>query len=506
MSQNNRRAFLENAIFFTGSIALHGCGSDTPKKLKTDTLAKDTPIPSPISSPLPDGLSEDHFQLHNPQPLALESKREMIGMSPITSTKRLFVRNNLPRPSDDIITNAHQWTLQVSGVLNPIVLSLPQLKQLGIETVTAVLQCSGNGRAFFTHEPSGSPWATGAAGCVQWTGVRVDDVLKACGGTLSSMNYLTATGGEPLPTDIPRNKAVVERSIPLKKALKDCILAWELNGEPIPISHGGPLRLIVPGYFGCNQIKYVKHIAATVEQSQAKIQQSGYRLRPIGEKGNHNQPSMWRMPVKSWVVDALKNPTNNTYIIHGIAFSGERGIQEVEYSTDTVVWKKAELYGPDLGPNAWRCFRINSDPNAPLLQIYTRAKDTLGEVQPKVRQENERGYGNNSWLDHGYIVQHSNQQDNIEQDNLITMTPEQKKKGKALFTEGASPSCGTCHTLQEAQSSGQIGPNLDQLQPTTIRVQRAVENGVGAMPSYGQQLSKEEIKTLADYVSHSTKP
>ena len=497
MQNNNRRAFIKKALFVTGGVALQSCQTQAPQEILPEA-------PKPKPTPLPDGLNQEHFQLHNPKPLALESLRDKVGMSPITSTRRLFVRNNLPRPSQDIVVHSDQWTLDITGVMNPKTLSLSQLQQLGIETLYAVLQCSGNGRAFFTHGPSGSPWATGAAGCVQWTGVPLSVVFTACGGIIPNMKYLTATGGEILPKDVPRNKSIVERSIPIEKAQQDCILAWELNGEPIPISHGGPLRLIVPGYFGCNQIKYVQQISATKEQSQAKIQQSGYRFRPIGEKGNTSHPSMWRMPVKSWIVNAYEDQIQHIYTIHGVAFSGERGIQAVEYSTNGETWIPAELYGIDLGSNAWRCFRFQTSSQENIQKIYTRAIDTQGEIQPKERIENERGYGNNSWLDHAFVL-HKKEKNKENQDLDTVLTQEKEERGRALFTKEAKPPCGVCHTLDDAQTNAQIGPNLNLLQPTTARVERALKNGVGAMPSYGTQLSKEEIQTLAEYVAHAAK-
>ena len=131
-----------------------------------------------------------------------------------------------------------------------------------------------------------------------------------------------------------------------------------MNGEPIPITHGGPLRLVVPGYFGCNQIKYVKALAFSLEQSKAKIMKTGYRYRPIGEKGQQNQPSMWRMPVKSWVngpgADGAEVLAGQVHF-HGVAFSGERGVSHVEVSLDDgKTWSTAEIYGPDMGTNAWK--------------------------------------------------------------------------------------------------------------------------------------------------------
>ena len=209
------------------------------------------------------------------------------------------------------------------------------------------------------------------------------------------------------------------------------------------------------------------------------------------------------MPVKSWIVNAFDDQ-QSTYTMHGVAFSGERGISSVEYSTDGEHWKLAELYGIDLGPNAWRCFRFQTDPQINITHVYTRATDSSGETQPKERVENERGYGNNSWLDHAFVRQ-SNTKSGAQQDSAIVLTKEQQERGRALFTKEAKPPCGTCHTLNDAQTTAQIGPNLHQLQPTSERVQRAIENGVGAMPSYGQQLSTEDIKVLSDYVAQSAK-
>ena len=96
------------------------------------------------------------------------------------------------------------------------------------------------------------------------------------------------------------------------------------------------------------------------------------------------------MPVKSWIVHAYEDQTQNSYTVHGVAFSGERGISSVEFSIDGEIWKQAELYGIDLGPNAWRCFRFQTDSQTSPKQIYTRATDTVGDQQPKDRIENEQ--------------------------------------------------------------------------------------------------------------------
>ena len=114
---------------------------------------------------------------------------------------------------------------------------------------------------FFPHDPSGSQWAVGAAGCVLWTGVPVADIFEQFGGVKPNLTYLTTTGGEELPEGVNKDTVVVERSVPLEKGLRDCLLVWEMNGAPLPTIHGGPVRLIVPGYFGVNNVKWVRQLA-----------------------------------------------------------------------------------------------------------------------------------------------------------------------------------------------------------------------------------------------------
>lgn len=520
----NRRRFLQKWMGTTGALVLAGCN---PTELGSHPISSSKLSAIPSGSPdklkvFPDGLNPLHFHVHNRSPLALETRRSAMGQGMITPVSRFFVRNNLPRPDEKIIREADAWRLTVSGVSSPGTMTLAEIKNLGLHTEAVVLQCSGNGRQFFNHGPSGSQWATGAAGCAIWTGVRVSTVLDYFGGAEKDARFLTSTGGEELPEGVDRNTVVVERSVPLEKAHRDCLLAWEMNGQPIPISHGGPLRLIVPGYFGCNNIKYVKTIAATVGESPAKIQAKGYRFRPIGEKGAPTQPSMWRMPVKSWIngpgADDQPVLSGDVYV-YGFALSGERGIAKVDISMDDgKTWERAELNGPDLGPNAWHPFVFKTSLSTGAHTVYSRATDTKGDVQPKERPPNERGYGHNGWQDHGLTihvvddlpeVQGAPQtaQNTIvassEPPNKVVLSPE-GERGKQVFSQTAQPQCGVCHQLADAHSTGTTGPNLDELKPDVERVRNAVTNGVGAMPSYGQGLTTEQLHDLATYVFEST--
>ncbi len=510
-----RRAFLRTTIL--GATA--ACGDNVVRgKTPPAPAAPVPPVPHTLIQPaaLPDGLRESDFQLHGRTPLTLESRD--VGLGPITASGRLFVRNNLPLPDASIVAHPDAWGIHVEGVAKPGELTLAELKTFPVASEACVLQCSGNGRAFFSHHPAGTPWGVGAAGCVVWTGVRVRDVVAALGGAVSNAAFCTATGGEqtpPLPQGVDALEFMVERSIPLKKALSDALLAWEMNGEPLPLTHGGPLRFVVPGYFGVNSVKYVRRLACTVQQSRARIQQKSYRVFPLGGTADASLPTMWRMGVKSWIaspgVDGEPVLAGRVQLV-GVAFSGERGVRHVEVTADGgASWTRATWASPDLGQNAWRVFAHEVTLAPGRHAFASRATDTQGDVQPELREENERGYGNRSWRDHARTLNvvavlppPSDKPTQTKSGPRTVSLTAEGERGKALF-HGVKPPCAGCHTLADAQSSMNIGPDLDALHPTPERVAAAMKNGVGAMPSYAQTLSAQELQDLAAYVAQATR-
>ena len=515
LSPDSRRQFLK-ALGLGGSASLLAACTKHPVMISSAPPCDC----SPVQPPLPDGLDPTNFHVHNTMPLALETRRSALGTSALTPASRLFVRNNLPMPDASILDDADAWVLEVRGTSQVGAMTLAELKRLGRETTTAVLQCSGNGRAFFEHTPSGSQWSVGAAGCVNWTGVRLAEVADHFGGPGFGMKYVTATGGEELPPGVDPKAAVVERSIPIDKGLDDVLLVWEMNGQPIPITHGGPLRMVVPGYFGCNQIKYIKTVSFSKEQSEAKIMKKGYRYRPLGEPGNASQPSLWRMPVKSWVNGPGSDGAlvlAGRVVFHGVAFSGERGVRAVEVSMDGgATWDSAEIYGPDLGKNAWRTFKVVVELEPGHHRIVSRATDTQGDVQPRARDENERGYRYNAWsetvLDVAVVA--TLFKGGAKATAVVEAPPPPSKgvklseageRGKAVFKADAQPPCGVCHTLSDADALGAVGPNLDQLASSVESVTRAVSNGVGIMPSFENALSPDQISDLATYVVEASR-
>lgn len=356
-------------------------------------------------NPLPDYVSwkdAEDMIVHSKQ--TLETKRAAQGSELITPSTELYIRNNLPAPSDDIVADRDAWDIEIDGVANPGTMTVGDMKTLAVETVVCVLQCSGNGRAFFDHETSGTQWSVGAAGNVVWTGVPVRAVIDAMGGAAEGANFLTGTGGEEIPEGVPKETIQVERSVP-KAAMDHAILAWEMNGEPLPLAHGGPLRLVIPGYYGVNNVKYLKRLALTEGESPNKIQQTSYRVRPVGVKGDPSQPSMYEMSVKSWITGPLMDAATGKVQIHGVAMGGVSDLEKVEVSIDGgQSWAEAQFLGPDLGPYAWRPFVMITDLAEGTHTLASRATAKDGLSQPETFPPNERGYGNNGWRVHAVDV------------------------------------------------------------------------------------------------------
>lgn len=407
LDQPGRRRFLIQSVGVGSGIAAMGA-TGVAFGASGDTAA----AASGDASDLPDIIDwkdEDAMILHGRTPITLETRRFAVGTSGITPASRLYIRNNLPVPDDDIVDDRDAWQVSIEGVKNPKNLSVGELKTMGLTSVAMVLQCSGNGRGFFEHQASGSQWRTGAAGNVVWSGVPLKDVIAALGGPADGMKYLTNTGGEVLPKGLDPDQIQVERSIPIDKALDDVLLAWEMNGQPIPLVHGGPLRVIVPGYYGCNSVKYVKRVALTPKESTSHMQQSSYRIRPIGESSSPDQPTMWDMNVKSFITGPGAKPNAKVkaghQVIHGVAFGGDEAVDSVEVSIDGGnTWQAAEIYGADMGRYAWRTFQLEVELPAGSLDLASRATTVSGAVQPEIRVENERGYGDNSWRDHALSI------------------------------------------------------------------------------------------------------
>lgn len=404
----NRRRLLTTSA---GTLAVAGL-SPVLSVAQTATTSSSGSAAAPAAATAPKGLPPyvswkhaDSMIVHTPT--TIETKRSAFGTSVITPTDRLYIRNNLPAPTAEIVANRDDWKISIEGVGKPQTYSLGQLKSMGIETIATVLQCSGNGRGYFAGKPSGTKWQVGAAGCVIWSGIPVRELVAKLGGVSTGMVYMTGTGGEKLPEGIDPLSVIVERSVPLS-AMQDAMLAWEINGEPIPLAHGGPLRLIVPGYNGVNNIKYIKRLAFTKEQTQAAIQKTGYRISPVGQKGDPSHPAVWQMEPKSWITSPLPESGSlkaGSVQIVGVAMGGMNAVASVEVSVDGgATWKPARLVGPNLGKYAWRQFAFSTQLAPGTYRLACRTTDASGKEQVATTPENAGGYLNSGWISHAVNV------------------------------------------------------------------------------------------------------
>jgi len=311
----------------------------------------------------------------------------------LTALGDFFVRCNLPLP---IVASRDDWCVEMAGTARDTTLNIAQLRELlPPAEVTAVLQCAGNGRRHLATPVAGSQWATGAAGCAHFRGVRVADLAQMLGGVDLEAHFLTATGGEAAPSPDAR----VERSVPLVKGLADCLLAFEMNGEPLAVAHGSPVRLIVPGYFAVNSVKHVSRLAFTPSESDAAIMRSRYRLAPPGATQKPSQPTCWAMPVKSWITSPQPGEVAGGEVgIRGVAFAGEASVTRVELSADGgATWTPAQLQDEQHGKAAWRGFSGRLTLRRGRHSLVSRATDDHGKRQPRQSLPNAGGYALNGW-------------------------------------------------------------------------------------------------------------
>jgi sulfite oxidase len=357
-----------------------------------------------VSANVPVPQKDPRMIVHVAEPPVLEAPAALLADQPITPTPLVFVRNCQPTPQITGADPLADWSLELSGLVNrPQTVTGKVLRSLPKHDVEMVVQCSGNGRAMFaqTVAAEGMQWDRGGMACVRFGGVRLASVLDHLGvKPQAAARFITAEGRDrPKP-----GKTDFEHSLPLDDVLKKSLLVWELNGEPLPIVHGGPLRLVTPGYYGTMQIKWVERLRIEDRESDHESHIPSYRtpIEPI-KPGSKFEPTYtnsdpnWRMRLKSVIL----TPTTDQKVsagklrVSGVAFNdGEARIDSVLISTDRgATWRQAEVTTPD-SPYAWYVWHAEVELPTGKQEIWSRAFDALGRTQPLD--------GNIFWNQHGY--------------------------------------------------------------------------------------------------------
>jgi DMSO/TMAO reductase YedYZ molybdopterin-dependent catalytic subunit len=360
-----------------------------------------------LSGPLARGVS--HGQKRDAgsrveQPLVVRVSRPLDAETPLeafsswlTSNPRFFVRSHFGPPASDLMQES-VWRLRVQGLVDrPLTLSVGDLRQFEEVTVTAVLQCSGNGRAFYEPHAPGVQWERGAVGNARWTGVRLRDVLQRAGIKPSARHVQMQGADRPVSERTPQ----FVRSIPLAKALHcDTLLATRMNDEPLPLLHGAPLRLITPGWMAESCMKWLTDLTVQEDEAQGYYMETAYRYpsEPIVPDKPAEKTRM--LPVETMVVKSvIVQPTDEMVvrrgpvIIGGVAWTGEGRIARVDVSTNEGrTWQEAELLSEDV-PYAWCQWRFlwqakEAGPHT----IVSQATDDGGHVQPPTSPWNPGGF------------------------------------------------------------------------------------------------------------------
>ena len=398
----------------------------------------------------------------------------------ITPVDQFFVRTHTYTPD---APNLAEWRLKLDGVVNqPLTLTMDDLKSMRRVEMVAVVECAGNGRSFYQPRVAGTQWAFGSVGNARWTGVRFRDVLEKAG-LKDSAAHILMDGA-----DVPLGKMPdFQRTIPIAKALHpDTLLAYEMNGQALPIEHGFPLRMIVPGWASDSWVKWLQHIEVLDHEFEGFWMKTAYRhpahaiepgaavdpkeLIPVTDL---NVKSVIATPISGWIKPGRTR-------ISGTAWSNTSPVTRVDVSLDAgTTWKPAKL-GKDKGQYAWRLWQLDWQADEGKHTLLARATNAAGQVQPLEQQWNPSGYLWN--VAQRVEVQVTNQE-------MINIPIESQPPAQP---PGYPSACLTCH------DEGM----MVQQRLTPAQWDREVNK----MTGWGAPLKPEDREAILKYLSTNFKP
>lgn len=326
----------------------------------------------------------------------------------LTPSHLHFVRNNGHPPARAQSRNLTGWSLTIDGeVNNALKLSLDELKRdFPVVEQALVIECGGNGRAGYNPPASGNQWTLGAVGCAKYRGVRLRDVLKKAG-IKSSGIYIGYYGEDRHLSGDPK-KNPISRGFPIAKALDEhTMLAWEMNGEPLPPLHGFPLRLVCPGWPGSTGGKWLTRIWVRNQiHDGTKMTGTAYRLprypvAPGTKVPDEDMAIIEEMPVKSIITlpaTGIEAQLTKPLELRGHAWSGFGDVTTMDVSIDFgATWQRASLKNP-VNKYAWQRWTTEARfPTPGYYEVWARATDERGHQQPMVVPGwNPKGYCNNA--------------------------------------------------------------------------------------------------------------
>ena len=296
------------------------------------------------------------------------------------------------------------WRLTITGeVEKELQFTFDKILRMPKAIVANTLECSGNGRSLLKEKAKGNPWTIGGVGNAVWGGVWLKDVLQMAELKKSAKHV----GFEGF--DKPAGSAGIGfvRSIPIEKAMSSTLLAYEMNGEPLPLKHGYPLRGLALGWTGANCVKWLSRITLLEKPFEGFFMDNVYRIFQK-EQDPKTGEVVTRIPLKCIITQPLadeKLPAGPVIVL-GAAYCGEAGIESVEVSVNGgQTWQHASFIGPNE-LYAWRQWQYIWDARDPgIYTLMARATDSDGHQQPESARWNVLGYGNNGVLEHAVTME-----------------------------------------------------------------------------------------------------
>lgn len=357
------------------------------------------------------------------KPFAIEGKEGLVVLSErpinaetavtlldddVTPNHRHYVRNNGLVPERATRRDLTGWKLTIDGeVAGPLSLDLAELKRrYPSQTAQLQLECAGNGRAGFRPPASGLQWTLGGVGCAMYTGVRLRDVLESAG--LKSSAVYVGYYGEDVHLSGDPKAVVISRGVPIEKAMdKSTVLAWEMNGEPLPAQHGFPLKLVAPGYPASASGKWLTRlwVRDRVHDGE-KMGGHSYRVprypvEPGADVPDEDMAIIGALPVKSIITQpatGVEQPAGEPLALRGHAWCGDGDVRSMHLSIDFgASWIEATL-SPPRNLFAWQHWSAEIRfPVQGHYEVWARATDHAGRQQPMVVPGwNPGGYLNNA--------------------------------------------------------------------------------------------------------------
>lgn len=312
----------------------------------------------------------------------------------MTPSDRFFIRHHFPVPDVDPLS----WCVSIEGALDaPFTLSLDALRALPAVTVSAVIECAGNGRAFTNGFASSVQWELGGVGCATFTGVPLRTMLANVLLHANAVDVIFEGADHGPEHRLPGAPDIhFARSVPLATAMRpDVILAYEMNGQPLEPDHGAPLRVVVPGWYGVTSVKWLSRIIIATRPFTGFFQSAEYTYWRTDARGIERAP-VTSLQVKSEIARPYPGEHVDVgvpYRVFGAAWTSDAFITSVDISTDAgLTWTPATL-GAVPDAHAWQSWEVEWIPEAiGNHTIMARASDSAGRIQPIAHDPNHENY------------------------------------------------------------------------------------------------------------------